>query len=180
MGKQSDHGDGQLPWIAWTQPTAADKVIGAHLEQKSDRLLIDYLRSDNEITLNLRWYLADVLEQLAEPKRGAPKKSISQKYRDLAKNDRDVAAVLANEIVRRWREGGRTNHAPDGTPINFAACAEALDVLRGRFPGYFKQEPSHIELRMRPLRDFQFARLWDELNSHRPPRRKKVQNKSAD
>jgi hypothetical protein len=180
MAKNGQAG-GQHPWISWTKPTDADKVIKAHLEQESDQLLVDYLRSDKEITLNLRLYLADVLAQLSEPKLGAPKKSKAQKYDDLAENDRDVAAIFANEIVRRWREeGGFKNRAPDGTPINLAACVQALNVLRERFPGYFKQSPDYVELRMRPLKDFGFAPLWDRLRGYRPSRETKVQKKSVD
>jgi len=68
------------------------------------RVLISYLRSERPIDPSMRLYLADVLEELANPRRGAPKKSMQDKYKQLATKQIAVAATMANEIVKRWRD----------------------------------------------------------------------------
>src|SRR3954454_23140451 len=181
MGQQDDRADAeQLLFAAWTRPEPSDRAIAAHMERNQCRPLIEYLRSSQEIPLNLRLYLADVLEQLTEPKRGAPKKSIGRKYSELARNDRDIAAVFANEIVRLWRENGHKNRGPDGRPINLAACKQAIEILKERFPGQFRLEVNYVEERMRLLKDFRFRRLVDELKIVRSLKPAKVQNNSPD
>ncbi|WP_156944317.1 hypothetical protein [Bradyrhizobium sp. Ec3.3] len=156
-----------LPALFATKLTPADRAIAAHMSSKHHRSLIIFLRSDKEITPTFRWYLADVLEGLAYPKRGRPRDSVRKnstelKYERLAKKEDDVAAIFANEIVHRWRKMGCKNACPNGKPINQSACSEAIKVLRAHEPGrYRRTEVPAVQLRMRPLAGCDFRRLWD-------------------
>jgi hypothetical protein len=144
--------------------TPAQKLIGAHTRTQHHQNLVNYLRSGKEITLELRWYLADVLEKLAYPKRGAPHKSIQGKYEYLASKKEDVAAVVANEIVRQWRKNGCRNHSPEGKPINRSACQEAIAALKAWCPEKFTvTNASRVEQRMKAVSEYKFPILWDHL-----------------
>jgi hypothetical protein len=144
--------------------TPAERVVSDHMESQDHKVLIKFLRSDKEITVDLRLYLADVLEQLAYPRRGAPKKSIQGKYEYLLKKKADVAAVVANEIVRRWRTAGCKNRCPNGKPINRAASQEAIAALKAWSPKEFSiTDAGRVEQRMKDVAEYKFPLLWDHL-----------------
>jgi hypothetical protein len=140
------------------------------------KALIDYLRSDKPITLSLRLFYADVLEELAFPRRGPPKKSTQKKYEDIARKKNDVAAVCANHIVSVWRsESACGNWAQPGAdgrrrPIKQAAVAEAIEYLQSEYPkkyriGFDAADVARILDRMPALRNFKFRRLFNVLES---------------
>jgi len=156
--------DKAMPNLFSLKPTPADMAMRAHMEERDLRALVKFLRSEKEITLTFRLYLADVLEELAYPNRGRPKERTEQKYERLAQKEKDIVAVCANEIVSRWRSMGYKNRCPDKKPINRSACDEALKILRMHFPGRYRGvDASAAELRMKPVSMFKFTRLWDEI-----------------
>jgi hypothetical protein len=82
----------------WTNPTEADRATAAACNG-DDGPLFRYPTSGTEVPLNVGVYL---VERLRGRQRGAPRKSLSDRYRTIACKQISVAAVLANEIARRW------------------------------------------------------------------------------